>query len=98
MEYSSMIYKSLIRVKILLFFEYSNQKKIDTMTWVQAYVTGTHPGARSRHTANVLPAGMLFPVSPSPTNSPGKNLYNYHYFFHSCLASFLSVRLYFSRY
>ena len=39
------------------------------MTWVQAYVTGTNPAARSRHTANVLPAGLILPPFPS---SPSK--------------------------
>jgi hypothetical protein len=44
----------------------------DKMNWVQAYVTGTNPGARSRHTANLLPFSLgPVPVSAlSPNTSP----------------------------
>jgi hypothetical protein len=45
------------------------------MSWVQAYVTGTNPAARSRHTTTLI----TLPVAPSVTSSPpsGRTFANY---------------------
>jgi len=40
------------------------------MSWIQIYVTGTNPGARSRHTANLIT--FFSSPSSSPSSSSGK--------------------------